>query len=42
LQEVLSGAVQSKDFEHLSAADRKTIGAILVATKRDLPPAFHK
>jgi hypothetical protein len=42
LQEVLSGQDQSKDFAHLSAADRKAIREILIATKHDLPPAFHK
>jgi hypothetical protein len=42
LHEVLSGQDQSKDFAHLSAADRKAIAEILRATKRNLPPGFAK
>jgi hypothetical protein len=34
---VLTGRDKSKDFEHLSAADRKAILEILVATKTGLP-----
>ena len=37
LWDVLSGADQSKDFAHLTTADRATIREILVATKPDLP-----
>ncbi len=34
LHEVLSGKDQSKDFEHLTPADRKAIAEILAATKK--------
>ena len=37
LWEVLSGKDQSKEFAHLSAADRRAILEILRATKKDLP-----
>ena len=37
LYEVLNSADQSKDFAHLSAADRTAIREILIATKPDLP-----
>jgi hypothetical protein len=37
LHDVLSGKDTSKDFAHLSAADRKAIREILVATKPNLP-----
>jgi hypothetical protein len=37
LWKVLTGADKSKDFAHLSAADRKAIREILVATKPNLP-----
>jgi len=40
LNEVLSGHDQSKEFAHLSAADRTAIREILVATKKHLPPCF--
>jgi hypothetical protein len=38
LHEVLSGQDQSKDFEHLSPADRKAIAEILAGTKKDFAP----
>ena len=37
LWEVLSGADQSKEFQHLSGADRAAIRDILIATKPGLP-----
>ena len=37
LWEVLSGADQSQDFAHLTAADRDAIREILIATKSGLP-----
>jgi hypothetical protein len=37
LWDVLTGRDKSKDFEHLSASDRKSIIEILVATKPGLP-----
>ncbi len=40
LGEVLSGKDQSKDFAHLSAADRAAIGEILSQTKKGLPDFF--
>ncbi len=39
--QVLSGRDKSKDFAHLSAADRKAIREILVATKPSLPPSWR-
>jgi hypothetical protein len=40
LGEVLSGRDQSKDFSHLSEADRTAIRQILLDTKKDLPKGF--
>ena len=37
LWDVLSGKDQGKEFAHLSAADRRAILEILLATKKDLP-----
>lgn len=37
LYEVLTGADKSKEFEHLSALDRKAILEIMRGTKKDLP-----
>ena len=37
LWDVLNGKDQSKEFAHLSAADRRAILDILRATKKDLP-----
>jgi hypothetical protein len=42
LREVLSGRDRSKDFEHLSDADRTAILEILAATKKNLPASFVK
>lgn len=42
LWEVLTDKDTSKDFAHLSAADRKAIHAILVATKPGLPAYWRK
>ena len=42
LWEVLSGKDQSKEFAHLSAADRRAILEILRATKKDLPKYWHE
>jgi hypothetical protein len=42
LYDVLTGAKQSEEFEHLSAADRKAIREILVDTKPDLPSYWRK
>jgi hypothetical protein len=40
LGEVLTGADRSKEFEHLSDADRRAILEILLATKKGLPKGF--
>jgi hypothetical protein len=37
LWKVLTGTDRSKDFDHLTTADRKSIREILVATKPNLP-----
>jgi hypothetical protein len=37
LHDVLTGRDTSKDFAHLSAADRQAVREILVATKSGLP-----
>jgi len=42
LFDVLSGKDQSKEYAHLSSADRKAILDILVATKKGLPPYFSQ
>ena len=41
LWKVLTGADKSKDFDHLSADDRKAIREILVATKPTLPASWR-
>ena len=41
LGKVLTGADEGKDFDHLSAADRKAIREILVATKPNLPTSWR-
>ncbi|HVS36233.1 MAG TPA: hypothetical protein VMS17_11680, partial [Gemmataceae bacterium] len=40
LWDVLSGKDQSKEFAHLSAADRTAIRDILLATKKNLPACW--
>lgn len=42
LWEVLTGKDTSKDFDHLSPADRKAIREILIATKRGLPAYWRE
>jgi hypothetical protein len=37
LWDVLSGKDKTKEFAHLSGADRRAILEILIATKRNLP-----
>lgn len=41
LDEVLSGADESREFAHLSPADRRAVREILLATKPDLPAAWR-
>lgn len=41
LHEVLTGKDQSKDYAHLTAADRKAILEILQATRKGLPDFFQ-
>jgi hypothetical protein len=41
LLDVLSGKDTSKEFAHLSGADRRAILEILIATKRDLPASWR-
>ncbi len=40
--EILSGKDSSSEFAHLSAMDRRNILEILLATKRTIPPHWHK
>lgn len=42
LWKVLTGRNTSKEFAHLSSADRKAIREILVATKKNLPPYWRE
>ena len=41
LARILSGEDKSKEFSHLSRADRKTISQILSQTLKDLPPSWN-
>ena len=41
LWKVLTGVDKSKEFDHLSADDRKAIREILVATKTSLPASWR-
>lgn len=41
LREILTGADESKEFSHLSAADRSAILAILLETKQGLPDDWN-
>jgi hypothetical protein len=41
LLKVLTGEDKGKEFDHLSAADRKAIREILVATKQNLPASWR-
>ena len=42
LRAVLTGEEKSKEFAHLSDADRKAVLEILLATKRDLPDSWRE
>jgi hypothetical protein len=42
LHDVLTGIDQSSTYQHLSNEDRQTILAILLDTKRDLPPSWRE
>ena len=42
LHDVLTGIDQSSTYQHLSNEDRQAILAILLGTKRDLPPSWRE
>ncbi len=42
LHDILTGIDQSSTYQHLSNEDRQTILAILLDTKRDLPPSWRE